>query len=42
MLIWNMSIVNSGFMIEQAQDFTEEVQKLLNYRLGLDPNEGNV
>ncbi len=38
MIIWDMSIVNSGFMIERNLEFTKEIERLLNYRLGIDPD----
>lgn len=42
MIIWDLSIVNSGFMIERSQEFTKEIERLLNYRMGLDPDAENV
>lgn len=42
MIVWDMSIVNSGFMIERSQEFTKEIERLLNYRMGLDPDAENI
>lgn len=38
-LMYNMALLNSGFNIDQPQDFTGTLQKLINVGFGLDREE---
>ena len=42
MMLWDLAIVNSGFLIERTEQFTKEIERLVNYRLGLDPDAENI